>query len=446
MDTWQSWLTLEWFDRESIVYGLIGPIELIGPHISDAYASSPWMEVCRFPNRAEFVPVVVPERVTLDRLISHMANVVGIVDLQARLRALHILAAEKGIWPTLFAVGLDGRVPEIVSGDGHWQDGRSGNINLLKGVAKVDIIRATPDMQIESMIDRMERDANINIDAAPQMNGENNNSLRTGRALDTMAGMSIDPKILELHEIMQAYLPVVNEAVAHCYMGYWGDRKFTMFSGWQGTRGHVEFTPNVHFGESTENTVSYPIPGANLQLTTAMLGQLNAAKAIPLADFRRRHPYIDDEDEARIGVDTEDLWEAQKRAVSVAIATGQAPPELGMFLGEELKKGTEGFEALQKAYARLKAAQEKEMADQQAQQPQAPGPMAPPGLPPGGGGGAPGGPGLTGGTAPVEPLPGGSAPGPGGAPGLAPESATVGPNPDQAGMRRVMMALQSGMH
>lgn len=450
-DTFQSWTTIEWFDEESIVYGLMGPIEVTGAHIASGYENrQPWMEIIRFPNRAAYVPVVVPERVTLDRLVSHMANVVGIVDLQAKLRALHILAAEKGIWPTLFAVGVDGRTPEIVNNGGEWQDGRTGKINLLRGVSKVDLIRATPDMQIESIIDRMERDANINIDSAPAMNGENNNGLRTGRGLDTMSALSIDPKILELHEIMQAYLPLMNEAVARCYVGYWPDKKYTIFSGWPGTRGHVEFTPSVHLEESYENTVSYPIPGANLQVTTVILGQLNAAKAIPLADFRRRHPMIDDEEEARIGVDMEDLWEAQKRAVSVAIATGQAPPELGMFLSDELTKGGDGFEALQKAYERLKVIQEKQMAEQAQQQQNQPG--AQPALPPGATGGAPPpgpvapGGGFSGGTAPAEPLPGGSAPGPGGAPGLAPQSATIGPNPDQAGMRRVMMALQSGMH
>jgi hypothetical protein len=440
-DTWQSWQTLEWFDEESIVYGLMGPIEAIGPHIARSYEQTQaWMEIVRFPNRAGYTPVIVPERVTLDRLVSHMANVIGIVDLQAKLRALHILAAEKGIWPTLYAVGVDGRSPEIVNNGGEWQDGRTGKINLLKGVAKVDMIRAAPDMSIESMIDRMERDANINIDVAPMMNGENNNSLRTGRGLDTMAGMSIDPKILELHEIMQAYLPIMNEAIAKCYVGYWPDKKYVMFSGWPGTRGHVEFTPSQHLEESYENIVTYPVPGANLQTTTVILGQLQAAKAIPTADFRRRHPLIDDEDEARIGVDTEDLWDAQKRAVSVAIATGQAPPELGMFLGEELAKGGNQFEALQKAYERLKVAQEKEQADQAQQQGQLPQPA----MGPGGASAGPGGPQMSGGTAPAEPMPGGTAPGPGGAPGATPTSASIGPNPDQAGMRRVMLALNAG--
>lgn len=445
-DTFQSWTTVEWFDEESIVYGLLGPVEAVGPHVNRSFQNiQPWMEIIRFANRAGYVPVVVPERVTLDRLVSHMANVIGIVDLQAKLRALHILAAEKGIWPTLFAMGVDGRTPEIVNNGGEWQDGRTGKINLLRGVSKVDMLRATPDMAIESMIDRMERDANINIDAAPAMNGENNNGLRTGRGLDTMAGLSIDPKILELHEIMQAYLPIMNEAVARCYVGYWPGKKYMLFSGWPGTRGHVEFTPEQHLTESYENTVSYPIPGANLQATTVILGQLNAAKAIPLADFRRRHPMIDDEDEARIGVDTEDLWEAQKRAVSVAIATGQAPPELGIFLGDELRQGKEGFHALQKAYERLKKAQEEEMAAAAAQQQPAPGAeQLPPGaVPPGPmapGAPAPGGAGL----APAVPMPGGGAPGPGGAPGLAPASATIGPNPDQEGMKRVMRALQAG--
>jgi len=46
----------------------------------------------------------------------------------------------------------------------------------------------------------------------------------------------------------------------------------------------------------------------------------------------------------------------------------------------------------------------------------------------------------------VQPMPGGTAPGPGGAPGLSPGSASVGPNPDQAGLRRVMLALQAGAH
>jgi hypothetical protein len=449
-DTWQSWQTLEWFDEESIVYGLMGPIEQAGDHIADAYSSQPWMEICRFPNRAGMVPVIVPERVTLDRLVSHMANVVGIVDLQAKLRALHILAAEKGIWPTLYAIGADGRVPEIVSGGGQWQDGRTGNINLLKGVAKLDMIRPTPDMQIETINDRMERDANLNIDSAPMMNGENSNGLRTGRGLDTMASMSIDPKILELHEIMQTYLPILNKAVSHCYVGHWPDKTYTMFTGWQGSRKHVEFTPSVHLEESYENTVTYPVAGANLQTTTVMLEQMSASKLISMADARRRHPLVEDEEQVRVDLDREDLWDAQKRAINVQIASGQAPPELGLFLDDELAKGVNGFAAYQHALERVKAAQEAEMAAQnQAQAGAGAGPPGAPGIP-GGGPPPPGAPdsgGMpppVGGLGAMQPMPGQAAPGPGTPTGMMAPSANVGPNPDQAGLKRVMLALKAG--
>lgn len=445
-DTWQQWTTLEWFDEESIVYGLMGPLEQNGNHISDVYQDQPWMEIIRFPNRAGMVPVVVPERVTLDRLVSHMANVVGQVDLMAKLRALHILAAEKGIWPTLYAVGAEGRIPEIVSNGGEWQDGRTGRINLLKGVAKLDMVRATPDMQIESMIDRMERDANINIDVTAAMNGENNSSLRTGRGLDTMAGLAIDPKILELHEIMQTYLPLLNKAISHCYLGHWPDKTYTMFTGWQGSRKHVEFTPSVHLAESDENVVSYPIPGATLQQTTVMLEQMSAAKLISLADARRLHPNVSDEEQVRVDLDREDLWEAQKRAINVQIATGQAPPELGLFLDDELAKGVNGFEAYQKALERVKKVQEQEMAaQQQAQQGVGGGGPGAPALPPGAAPADSGGmPPNAGGLQALQPMAGQSAPGPGNPMGMVAPSAAVGPNPDQAGLKRVMLALQAG--
>src|SRR4029077_3807490 len=166
---------------------------------------------------------------------------------------------------------------------------------LLTGVDSVGQLRGTPDPRAAQTIDRLERNARVSSGLVPAMGGETYGSLRTGRGIDSMMGAAVDPRVQEMQEVIGALLEQVNEVVLETYKGYWGGRRYVGFSKWPSDRLVVDFEPNKHF-ETTTSAVTYPIPGADVQSTTVLLGQLYGTKAISLQTLRSLHPYVADAD------------------------------------------------------------------------------------------------------------------------------------------------------
>ena len=207
-------------------------------------------------------------------------------------------------------------------------------------------------------------------------------------------GAALDPRIQEMQEIMEAHLPHLNECLFATYKGYFGSKQFSMFTGYAGDFGQVEFTPNEHF-ETHDNVVSYSIPGADIQGTTIQLGQLLSMKGISLRTFRTKHPFIEDAEAEGRRVDEEQLEEAVMAAIQQQALSGQLPVVYVSKIEKHRKKGLDIFEAIEKADTEIREEQaavapppEQGMAMAPEQAPGlAAGPegMAPQGAPPAGG-------------------------------------------------------------
>lgn len=343
-DRQQLWDVAEWVDEEHIVLGIMGPRhELYDP---SSRAHSTMQELSRAPNRAGMTCIVTPGRITLDKVASSVSNVVGMVDLMAKLMGLDLLAQEKAIFPDRYIIGRSGQVPMIVGGE--WKDGREGQVNVLLDAEAIGELRSTPDQSTSIAIDRLERNARISTGTVPQIGGESYGALRTGRGIDALMGAALDPRIQELQEIMEAQLPYVNESIFATYKAYWGPKQFSMFTGYSGDFGQVEFTPNKHF-ETFDNVVSHSIPGADIQATTIQLGQLLGMKGISLHTFRTRHPFIDDPESEGRRIDEESLEEAVMAAIQQQALSGQLPVVYVAKIEKHRKKGADIFEAIQAA-------------------------------------------------------------------------------------------------
>jgi hypothetical protein len=207
-------------------------------------------------------------------------------------------------------------------------------------------------------------------------------------------GAALDPRIQEMQEIMEAHLPHLNECLFATYKGYFGSKQFSMFTGYAGDFGQVEFTPNEHF-ETHDNVVSYSIPGADIQGTTIQLGQLLSMKGISLRTFRTKHPFIEDAEAEGRRVDEEQLEEAVMAAIQQQALSGQLPVVYVSKIEKHRKKGLDIFEAIEKAdneireeQAAIAPAPEEGMAmapEQVAGLAAGPEGMAPQGAPPAGG-------------------------------------------------------------
>ena len=348
----ELWDVAEWVDSDHIVIGIMGPRYSRYSQTEPMVATS--IELTRIPNKAGLPCVIMPGRVTLDRIASSISNVIGIVDLMSKMMALEILATEKAIFPDRYIIGRSGQVPMIVGGE--WKDGREGQVNVLLDAEQIGELRSAPNPSTNMAIDRLERNARISTGTVPQIGGESYGALRTGRGIDALMGAALDPRIQEMQEIMEAHLPHLNECLFATYKGYWGSKQFSMFTGYAGDFGQVVFTPNDHF-ETFDNVVSHSIPGADVQGTTIQLGQLLSMKGISLHTFRAKHPFIEDAEMEGRRVDEEQLEDAVMAAIQQQALSGQLPVVYVSKIEKHRKKGLDIFEAIEKADEEIRAQQ-----------------------------------------------------------------------------------------
>lgn len=376
VDTTELWDVFEWVDSEQIRFGLLGPVQADGNHINRQYNyfGGPWMPLTDpMPNLAGMCLGITPGAVTLHRLGNRLNALLENAKWQSKLLALDMLAQEKAIFPDMYVLGARGSAPRLM--DGQWHDGRDGEINIITDAERVGTLNQMPDVRTSQMIDRLERNFRVSAGLSPMFGGETPGAaLRTGRALNEMASYAVDPRIQEIHEIDEVWMPKVNQAIFECYKGWFGNKKFTLFSGWSGDRGQVEFVPNQTI-ETTDNTVTYAIPGADIVQITQVLGSMLGAEAISSETFQRHHPWIEDPHEEQTRINDEKLEKGAVNGMLQQVISGQMPMAVFARIREKMKDGTMDVFAATVAVddeirAEQAAAQEAAMQEQMAQQQQ----------------------------------------------------------------------------
>lgn len=376
VDTTELWDVFEWVDTQQIRFGLLGPVQQDGNHINRNYAwhGGPWMPLTDpMVNKAEMCLAITPGAVTLHRIGNRLNALLENAKWQSKLLALDILAQEKAIFPDMYVLGTRGSAPRLM--DGQWHDGREGEINIVTDAERIGTLSQMPDVRTSQMIDRLERNFRVSSGLSPMFGGETPGAaLRTGRALSQMADYAVDPRIQEIHEIDETWMPKVNEAIFKCYKGWWPDKKYTMFSGWSGDRGQVEFVPQQHI-ETTDNTVTYAIPGADIVQITQVLGSMLGSETISADTFQRHHPWIEDPHAEQTRITDEKLEKGAINGLLQQVVSGQMPMAVFARIREKMKDGTmDVFSATvavdEEIRAEQAAAQEAAMQEQMAMQAQ----------------------------------------------------------------------------
>lgn len=315
------WDLVEWIDEDHVVIGVLGP-RTPGFHhrIREGEFS---VELRRWPNRAGRCTATTMWRVTLDRVMGQMTSIIGTTDLMSKMMALDVLAAEKAIFPDRFVIGQDGRPPQLLSGE--WKDGRTGKTNILADVSQLGELQSSPGPLTHPVLDRLESAARQSGAIHPFFSGQQPGSnLRTGRAIDNFQAFSIEPRIQEMQETMAEALSMMNEAILEVEKGYWGSKKFHVFSGWPSDLGYVDYEPNTHF-EGTDNVVSYAYPGTDAQGAAVTTAQMVGAGMMSRHTGMVRHPFVEDADSERRIIVEESLEQAVLVSVQQAAAQGSLP-------------------------------------------------------------------------------------------------------------------------
>lgn len=422
LDDQCRWRLLEWHDEWNVVTGLMDRLDTDDVFDPMAFPGE-HCEVSSMENRMISGPgILCPTRINLDRLGNRLAHVTGITDLMAQLFLLEILSTETMIFPDKFIAGGKGLTPKIVSNGGQWKAGRTGEINLIRDVTNMGTFNTTPSPNGMQMIDTLERISRQHSHDSPQFRGETYGSLRTGRGITTSMEASVDPVILEIHQVLETALTEVNAIALEMWRENYAGRSFSLYAGGATTLHEFDLEPSKHI-ETCANVVSYSIPGADIQALTVQLGQLLATEVMSDASFREMHPYITDPAAEEATVVRESLTKALQQGLLQQLASGQMPPIMAVKIDKFLSEGKTFPEAIDAAHREL---QEEQAAETPAPEPgQVTAPEAQLGL-------SAGIPGVT--PADAAPL------GPG---GVNPDPA-IGPTEDQSGYKRLINALTGG--
>lgn len=412
------WDVVEWIDPDHIVLGILGPrLPAYGP-VDSRTVGYYGYELRRWENKAGMCPVVAPRRVTLDRIQGQLTKVIPQVDLLQRLTALDIVAAEKAIFPDMAVIGRGPMPPQLISGP--WKDGRSGQVNLITE-GDVKLLQSAPGPLTNPVLDRLERSIRGSGSISPFYSGENTGGLRTGKAIDTLGSFSVDPRVEEIQKIMGRALTSLNEAVAAVEKGYYSGKKIVGYTGFAADTSVIEYDPADVFGDITPDgskptitsVVEYDFPGQNVSEATVTVGQLVGADLISRRTGRAKHPYIADADYEEEQIVKEKLKDAVLQGFLQQASGGQLPLTDAARVLREIEDGADLIDAINNAHNAAQSRQATVPADQ--------------------------GPG--GGPAPSS-MPGLATPGMGAE--TQPGPGSIGPSPNQQGLKKLIGALNAG--
>lgn len=364
MDMQQAWNLFEWIDGEKLVIGLLGPTHMTMEQVVSWQPNQQvWMPLVARPNPLGFVPAVIPRRVSMSGIASQISQLTGLVDLMDKLMALDIVAQEKAIFPDRYLIAQEGRTPRIEGGK--WKDGRTGETNLLVDVDKIGELHSSPDPRTPQMYDRLFQTFHRSVGVMPQQRGEVTGNLRTGRAIDTMHSIAIDPRIQEIHEIVEASMSHLFMCASKMYRKMYANRPFELLAGRQSDLAVVEFTPAKHF-DTDHVAVTYPIPGATVDQLTVALGMMVQAELISDETARRLHPWVEDAEAESFEVVGQAIDKAMLAGVLQAVANTQGPGMSASLLHaarikRHVKEGLPIDQAIERAWAEVQEEQNQQL-------------------------------------------------------------------------------------
>lgn len=279
----------------------------------------------RVKNRAGVCTAVVPGRITLDRPQGQFDQMLGMYQLQSKLMSLEVIAVEKGIFPDLALIGRAGENPVIVNGN--WKDGRTGEINIVKG-GDIREFALNPGFQTMPIIDRIERSQRVTAGVPSEFGGESGSNIRTGKRGDAVLAGVIDFPIQEAQELLAESLQEENKRAVAVARGYFNGEKRTFYvnvSGVKRAKGEVTYTPAVDF-DSDRNTVRYAQAGSDANALVIGVGQRIGLGTLSKRGGMELDPLVDDPELEHGRVIVEGLEMAMLSGLQTQASSGQIPP------------------------------------------------------------------------------------------------------------------------
>lgn len=358
--------------------------------------------LARVPNRAGICPVVVPQRIALNKVMSRFEAMLGMFQRQAKLDALNTIQVQRNVFPDEWLVPHPtnmGQEPKIVQN----ADGKMGVRGIIKN-GQIIAMNPAPGQDAVATLDRLERSARLSAGIPPEWGGESGSNIRTARRGDSVMSEAVDPDIQETQEIFAASMEAeVRRAIA-IQKAYAGKKPTLFLLGMNGDVGKFpDYTPNEVF-ETDLCKITYPLPGADANQMSVMIGQKVGIGEMSVQTAMEMDPLIRDAETETSRIHMEGIRKALLSGLEQQAVQGQLDPAT---IARIAMKTADGKTTLEEAVVAVHKEVQQEQADKQ--QPQ-------------GAGGVP----VPGGLPESSGMPGG-APSPDDQPGLAAAMGGAGP-------------------
>jgi len=264
------------------------------------FTGSKMVPMKRIPNRTGMVPVVIPERISLDRPLGQFDGQIGMFRQEAKLTALSIIAIERNIFPDTYLVGRQGGTPKFINGP---YDGRTGKVNVISG-GDIEVKTIQPSQSTDQAIDRLERAQRQSGKTPADMTGEAASNVRTGKRGDAIMSATVDMNIQESQEILASSMgKELKIAIAQSKAYFGNERKSFYISGYK-SKGDISYVADEIF-ENDNAIVTYPYAGTDANSFVVSVSQRKGSGMMSNETAMELDPMISDVDAEIARIDGE---------------------------------------------------------------------------------------------------------------------------------------------
>ena len=320
-----------------------------------SYKGLEFLELERVINRAGIPLVVTPGRFNLDKPRGQYDDLVGMNYAMAKLMAYELIFAGKSVFPEKYLESDPGQQAMFVSGP---HAASSGMVNIIQN-GKMREVNVSPGFAGTQMISNLERNMRVTGGIAPEMGGESQTNVRTGKRGDSIMSAVIDFPVQEAQEILQLSLQHENKRAVAIAKNYFGNEKKSFYITSKGSlkgKGHIDYTPNKDF-ESDNNIVSYPQTGVDANGLVVGGGQRVAMGTMSKKTFMEQDPAIDDYEAELEQIEIEQMREAIMVGLTQQLTTGALPANDGARIAQLILDKVPLEDAITKAHEEAQARQ-----------------------------------------------------------------------------------------
>lgn len=280
----------------------------------------PYLELERFANRIGRCPLVYPTRPSLECPISQFDGMPAVYRMQARAMALWMISTERSIFPDTWFISRPNEQVDIIAEP----DGRAGIPGQVRG-GDLKEVNTAPNPQTGQIIELLDRNMSRSASLPAAYGGEEPSQVRTGRAGEQLLSATVDYWVQEAQETLALAYTEENKLAVAVAKTFFGDTPKSFYINWKGSRGPVDYIPNVAF-ETDHNIVNYPQAGSDINQLVVGLGQRLGLDEISVQTAQELDPYIDDPEEEQRRLFAQTVRKSFMASVDQAVAAGQVGP------------------------------------------------------------------------------------------------------------------------